>query len=159
MKTCAEAILKRLPDFKLFGLLVLSAMLAGGCAHYPVNAPLTAVKPAAGYRFENVTQTNTDDTSLVLAFSGGGTRAAALSYGVLQALAKTEVGQPSQEHRLLDDVRMVSAVSGGSITAAYYTLYGDRIFSDYESRFLKRHVQNGLFLRLVAPWNLARLSS
>ena len=159
MKTCAEAILKRLPDFKLFGLLVLSAMLAGGCAHYPVNAPLTAVKPAAGYRFENVTQTNTDDTSLVLAFSGGGTRAAALSYGVLQALAKTEVGQPSQEHRLLDDVRMVSAVSGGSITAAYYTLYGDRIFSDYESRFLKLHVQNGLFLRLVAPWNLARLSS
>ena len=54
---------------------------------------------------------------------------------------------------------MVSAVSGGSITAAYYTLYGDRIFSDYESRFLKKHVQTGLLLRLLAPWNLARLAS
>jgi len=141
--------------FLLTGLLLLS-----GCAHYPVNAPQAAVKPALGYRFENaILQTNSDDTSVVLAFSGGGTRAAALSYGVLQELAKTDVGPRSQEHRLLDDVRMVSAVSGGSITAAYYTLWGDRIFSDYESRFLKKHTQTGLFLRLVAPWNLARLAS
>ena len=95
----------------------------------------------------------------MLAFSGGGTRAAALSYGVLEELAKTEVGSPSHEHRLLDDVKMVSAVSGGSITAAYYTLYGDRIFSDYESRFLKRHDQTWLLLRLLAPWNLARVAS
>ena len=147
-------VLRPVPFF-LAGLLLLS-----GCAHYPVNAPLTAVKPAVGYRFENaIIQTNSDDTSVVLAFSGGGIRAAALSYGVLQELAKTEVGQPSQEHRLLDDVKMVSAVSGGSITAAYYTLYGDRIFSDYESRFLKRHAQSGLLLRALAPWNLARLTS
>ena len=54
---------------------------------------------------------------------------------------------------------MVSAVSGGSITAAYYTLYGDRVFSDYESRFLKQRVQTGLLLRLLAPWNLARVAS
>ena len=146
-------VLRTVPFF-LAGLLLVS-----GCAHYPVNAPLTAVKPAVGYRFENtIIQTNSDDTSVVLAFSGGGIRAAALSYGVLQELAKTEVGQPGHEHRLLDDVKMVSAVSGGSITAAYYTLYGDRIFSDYESRFLKRHAQTGLLLRALAPWNLARMT-
>jgi NTE family protein len=145
----------KLPTF----FLVL-ALLASGCAHYPVNAPLAAVGACTGYRFQNVvTLTNTDDTELVLAFSGGGTRAAALSYGVLEELAKTEVGPPSHEHRLLDDVEMVSAVSGGSFTAAYYTLHGDRVFSDYESRFLKKHVETGLFLRLVAPWNLARLAS
>lgn len=145
----------KMPAF--FPTLVL---LAGGCAHYPVNAPLTAVKPTAGYRFENaVNQANSDDTALVLAFSGGGTRAAALSYGVLQELAKTEVGSPSNEHRLLDDVQMISAVSGGSITAAYYTLWGDRIFSDYESLFLKKRFQTGLILRLIAPWNLAWLAS
>ena len=147
-------VLRPVPFFLAFLLLV------SGCAHYPVNARLKAVNPITGYRFENVaTQTNSDDTSLVLAFSGGGTRAAALSYGVLEELAKTEVGQPGNEHRLLDDVKMVSAVSGGSITAAYYTLWGDRIFSDYESRFLKRHDQTGLFLRLLIPWNLARLAS
>ena len=144
--------------FRIFPLLL--ALLASGCAHYPVNARLKAANPVAGYRFENsAPETNSDDTLLVLAFSGGGTRAAALSYGVLDELAKTEVGQFSHEHRLLDDVKVVSAVSGGSFTAAYYTLWGDRVFSDYESRFLKKHVQTGLLLRVLAPWNLARLVS
>ena len=139
---------------------IISALLARGCAHYPVNAPLAAVNPNTGYRFENATrQTNSDDLLLVLAFSGGGMRAAALSYGVLQALAKTPVGQARNAHPLLEDVNVVSAVSGGSITAAYYTLYGDRIFSEYESRFLKHPAQNGLFFRLVEPWNLVRLCS
>jgi len=41
------SILKRLLAFKPF------ALLASGCAHCPVNAPLTVVKPAVGYRFEN----------------------------------------------------------------------------------------------------------
>ncbi len=150
-----------LQNFKLSAVLLVFATLASGCAHYPVNAPLMGVKPAAtGYRFENVvSQTDSDDTMLVLAFSGGGTRAAALSYGVLQELAKTEVGSPGNKHRLLDDVKMISAVSGGSITAAYYTLYGDRTFSDYESRFLKKHAQTDLLMRLLAPWNLARVAS
>lgn len=146
--------------FKWPVCFLMFALLVGGCAHYPVNAPLTAAKPVAGYRFENaVSQTNFDDTSLVLAFSGGGVRAAAVSYGVLQQLAKTKIGQPDNEHRLLDDVRMVSSVSGGSFTAAYYTLYGDRLFSDYESQFLKRHNQTRLFLKLVSPGNLARFIS
>lgn len=141
-------------------IFLLLALLASGCAHYPVNARLKAVNPVAGYRFENAAPpTNSDDTMLVLAFSGGGTRAAALSYGVLEELAKTEVGQTNEEHRLLDDVEMISAVSGGSFTAAYYTLYGDRIFLDYDSRFLKKHLQTGLLLRLLAPWNLARVAS
>ncbi|HEX9047594.1 MAG TPA: patatin-like phospholipase family protein, partial [Verrucomicrobiae bacterium] len=145
---------------KLLALPLAFALFACGCAHYPVNAPLPTVNPATGYRFETaVVSTNSDDTSVILAFSGGGTRAAALSYGVLQELAQTEVGPPNHEHRLLDDVTMVSGVSGGSITAAYYTLWGDRIFSDYESQFLKKHVQAGLFLRLLCPWNLARLTS
>jgi NTE family protein len=139
---------------------LLLALLTSGCAHYPVNARLKAINPIAGYRFENaVAQTNSDDTMIVLAFSGGGTRAAALSYGVLEELAKTQVGQTNDEHRLLDDVDMVSAVSGGSFTAAYYTLWGDRIFSNYDSGFLKKHVQTGLLLRLLAPWNLARVAS
>jgi NTE family protein len=142
-------------------MLIVFMLMASGCAHYPVNTPLATTKPAGGgYRFENaVSQTNSDDTLLVLAFSGGGTRAAALSYGVLHELAQTEVGARDSEHRLLDDVKMISAVSGGSITAAYYTLWGDRIFSDYEKRFLKRRNQNRLLLRLVSPRNLARFTS
>jgi len=42
---------------------------------------------------------------VVLAFSGGGTRAAAFSYGVLEALRRTEViGPKGNRERLLDSV-------------------------------------------------------
>jgi len=33
--------------------LVLPALLASGCAHYPVNAPLAAVDSRNDYRFQN----------------------------------------------------------------------------------------------------------
>jgi hypothetical protein len=38
---------------KRFVALVLPALLASGCAHYPVNAPLAAVDARSGYRFQN----------------------------------------------------------------------------------------------------------
>jgi len=145
---------------KLPTFFLLVAFLASGCAHCPVNAPLTAVNPGVGYRFQNVTpQTNSDDLLLMLAFSGGGTRAAALSYGVLEELARTPVGAQGKQHRLLDDVDIISSVSGGSFTAAYYALWGNRVFWDFESQFLKKHVQTSLLLRVLAPWNLVRLAS
>src|SRR5207248_1780038 len=90
---------------------------------------------------------------------GGGTRAASLSYGVLEELARTPVGLAGAQHRMLDEVDIISSVSGGSFTAAYYALWGDRIFLDFESKFLKREVQNDLLLRVLAPWNQARLAS
>src|SRR5439155_18772773 len=90
------------------------ALFASGCAHYPVNAPLAAVDGRTGYRFENTAfSTNSDDLLLMLAFSGRGTRAAALDYGVLEELPRTGVGPPSEQHRLLDEVDLISSVSGG----------------------------------------------
>lgn len=142
------------------GLLLTLTLLVSGCAHRPVNAPLPTADACAGYRFQNAApQTNADDLLLMLAFSGGGTRAAALSYSVLEELKKTEVGLPGNQHPLLDDVSLISSVSGGSFTAAYYALWGDRIFSDFEPQFLKKNVQTGLLLRVLAPWNLIRMAS
>ena len=136
------------------------ALFASGCAHYPVNAPLAAVDGRTGYRFENTAfSTNSDDLLLMLAFSGGGTRAAALDFGVLEELARTSVGPPSAQHRLIDEVDLISSVSGGSFTAAYYAIWGDRIFSDFEPQFLTKRLHNGLFLRILAPWNTVRLFS
>lgn len=145
---------------KCCAALVVFALTVSGCAHYPANAPLKTIDTHSGYRFPNaVAQTNSDGLLLALAFSGGGARAAALSYGVLDELRKTEVGCPGNEHRLLDDVEMISSVSGGSFTAACYSLWGDRIFSDFEPQFLKKRVQTGLLLHTLAPWNLGRLAS
>jgi hypothetical protein len=41
------------PHFQTFRGPFLSALLASGCAHYPVNAPLAAVDARSGYRFQN----------------------------------------------------------------------------------------------------------
>ena len=141
-----------------FFLAVL--LLVSGCAHFQRNAPLVSSDPSTCYRFrQTASPTNSSDLLLMLAFSGGGTRAASLSYGVLEELARTPVGATGKQHRLLDNVDIISSVSGGSFTAAYYALWGDRIFSDYESQFLKKRVQTDLLLRAIAPWNLVRLAS
>jgi NTE family protein len=96
---------------------------------------------------------------LILAFSGGGTRAAAFAYGVLEELAATPVVLGGRPRRLLDEVDLISAVSGGSFTAAYYGLYGDRVFHDFETEFLKRPVEEQLVVQLLRPRNWVRLAS
>jgi NTE family protein len=141
-------------------VLLAFALFTSGCAHYPVNVTLSSVGARTEYRFQNkASPTNSDEVLFVLAFSGGGIRAASLAYGVLEELNRNYVGQPGNQHRLLSEVDVISAVSGGSFTAAFYALWGDRIFSDFEPRFLNKHNQNALLLRSLAPWNLMRLAS
>jgi NTE family protein len=89
----------------------------------------------------------------VLSFSGGGTRAAALSYGVLEELRRTEIVANGQRRKLIDEVDMMTGVSGGSFTALSYALYGDQLFTEYEKRFLKRNVQGELLSRSLNPFN------
>jgi len=60
---------------------------------------------------------------------------------------------------MLDEVDVISSVSGGSFTAAYYGLFGKRIFIDFESRFLNRDIQGELLHKVFYPWNLIRLTS
>jgi NTE family protein len=132
----------------MFLWLFLSVGLLAGCAHYPMNQALEQYVPDAGYRFKNMgTPDNSERLLLILTFSGGGTRAAAFSYGLLEDLAKTEVHIDGSKRRLLDEVDIMSGVSGGSFTAAYYGLFGNRIFKDYETRFLRKNIQGALLAR------------
>jgi NTE family protein len=132
---------------------MLPVLLAvAGCATRPINPAITQADPSTGYRFTTRTDLLNRDDLVVLAFSGGGTRAAAFSYGVLEFLKRTEIVRSSGEKvRLLDDVGVISGVSGGSFTALAYGLYGDRLFADYEQRFLKRDVQGELVAGLFNP--------
>lgn len=134
---------------------------ASGCAHYTINRPLQQWEPGGGYRGKNFKQSGNDDhLLLLLTFSGGGTRAAAFSYGVLEALRDTDVSVHGTKRRLLDEVDWISGVSGGSFTAAYYGLFGDRIFEDFETRFLKKNIQGDLArATLVNPANWGKLGS
>jgi NTE family protein len=100
-----------------------------------------------------------NDLMISLFFSGGGTRAASLSYGVLKELAATRVKTPTGDYRLIDKVRVISAVSGGSFTAAYYCLYHDRTFSEFEDRFLKRNITAALLGKTLNPLHWPELLS
>jgi predicted acylesterase/phospholipase RssA len=113
-----------------------------------------------GYRFENLAGGKDENKLFVcLAFSGGGTRAAALSYGVMLALRQTRIDWPRHGETFLNEVDCISSVSGRSFTAAYYGLYHDRLFEDFEDRFLYRNIQGGLLLKALYPWNWFWLAS
>jgi NTE family protein len=140
--------------------LLASISLLGGCATRPINPPLTQTGHGAGYSVDGRQGLIRGKENLViLAFSGGGTRAAAFSYGVLEFLRRTEVTGPKGTGRLLDQVDVISGVSGGSFTALAYGLYGDKLFTDYEQRFLKRDVQGEIISRSLNPLNWSRLAS
>ncbi len=140
-------------------LIAAAALLTTGCATRPINQPITRVEPNKGYRYLVRQQKFKDENIVVLAFSGGGTRAAAFAYGVLEVLRNTEaVGPKGNKTRLLDHVDVITGVSGGSFTALAYGLYGEKLFDDYEQRFLKRNVEGELIARALSPANWASLS-
>ena len=146
---------RRLGPFVL--VLTVLALLAG-CVHAPLNQPLEHYDQKGGYRYTPPAAENSE-VAVLLFFSGGGKRAAALSYGVLRELAATNTGPAPGSHRLLDDVELISSVSGGSFTAAYFALHHDRMFADYEQRFLKRGVNGALFGRALNPLHWPELAS
>lgn len=140
-------------------VMTLCILLLGGCASRHWNAPLQD-GAGEGYVFDNhLPQHNSSDIFLVLAFSGGGARSAAFSYGLLEKLRDTPITIHGEQRNLLQEVDVISSVSGGSYTAAYYGLFGDRLFDDFEQRFLRRDIEGELFSLLYNPGNLISLWS
>lgn len=128
--------------------------LASGCASYGIvqNKPGNDTDTAVPYSMKTwANSKQSEDFVFVLAFSGGGTRAAAMAYGILQELRETQIVKDGQQERLLDQVSHISSVSGGSFTAAYYGLYGDKIFDIFESEFLRKDVEQHLTRSLFRP--------
>lgn len=139
--------------------LVCALLLLAACASLPNNPPLASFDTSKGYRFENLEQgTNSDSLFVIVSFSGGGTRAAALSYGVLEALRDTTIEWQGRKVSLLDEVDVISSISGGSFPAAYYALYGARTFEEFPSRFLYRPIQDELLKRLLSPASLLKVA-
>lgn len=146
----------------LGGAIVCAVNTACLTPSYP-NEPLCCHTPDCGYRFERLDrgENNTDDLFICLTFSGGGTRAAAFAYGVLLGLRDTPIASQVDANRtapMLDEVDLISSVSGGSFTAMGYGLWRERLFDGrYERRFLERDIQRALVLSLLAPKNLLRI--
>jgi NTE family protein len=136
-----------------FLVLAVSFFYLAGCAaiYRPTNSVVAEedLSPQQGYRKTAADRKPVGDYNVILAFSGGGTRAAALSYGIMKELRSTHVGDQSVS--LLEEVDTISSVSGGSFTSAYYGLYGDKLFTDFEQDFLKQSIQSTLVRRLFSP--------
>ena len=137
-----------LNNCKLVFAALVSAALLNGCSSIgKIENEAVSQLPEAEQRYtiKNYDQKHpVGDTLFLLAFSGGGTRAAALSYGVLEELKDTQYQKNGHDVHLLDDVDRISSVSGGSFTSAYYGLFGDKIFEDFKSEFLYKDVQGDL---------------
>jgi len=129
------------------------ALAVAACATRPINPPIAHFEPEFGYRWSNRPELprNDRETLLILAFSGGGTRAAAFSFGVLEELRRTPVGVPGTGHTMLTEVDLISGVSGGSFTALAYALQGEQLFDAYPREFLNRDVESELLRRLFDP--------
>jgi predicted acylesterase/phospholipase RssA len=141
---------------------LLAALLAlAACASVePGNPPLERYAPQQGYRFERLERgENSDRLFVVVTFSGGGTRAAALAYGVLEALRDTTIEWQGRKLRLLDEVDVISSISGGSFPAAYYALRGDGVFDEFPGRFLYRPIQSDLIGLALTPTNWFKLAA
>ena len=133
-------------------LLLFTCLLLTACASAPMNPPRN--KPAAAQTLQREPKPLDADTYVALSFSGGGLRAAAFSYGVLEGLR----GQASASGRnLLDEVSFITSVSGGSLTAAYFGLHGAEGLREFRDKVLLRDGEAGLRFSLLNPNNLRRL--
>ncbi len=141
--------------------VVCLALAISACANLAaVDKPLSIWTPEVDHRFgDQIAGDRSTELLVLLAFSGGGTRAASFSYGVLKALAATEITTENGPRSLLHEIDVISSVSGGSFTSAYYGLRGDRIFEEFEERFLRKDVEGALIGQVFNPINWVRLLS
>jgi NTE family protein len=129
--------------------LFLTGCEGFGIRNAPINSalidsPALAASPGIGATGDPAIEANAE-TAIGLSFSGGGTRASAFAFGVLQELAKTEeTARDGSRHPLIERVSLVSGVSGGSVTAATFALYGRDMLSDFRKRFLVQDVEASL---------------
>ena len=143
-------------------LLLLFALLLAACGHieYQPLATIDRVNHARGYRLQHVFhEQQDDDLFLVLLFSGGGTRAAAFGYGVLEVLAATPIIGHGKTASLLEKIDLVHGVSGGSILATYLGLHGKNTVPRFEREFLQQNLQSTVLRQLLSLANLPRLTS
>ncbi|MGA0799187.1 MAG: patatin-like phospholipase family protein [Steroidobacteraceae bacterium] len=129
-----------LRSFKLGAAVLLLPLLAACTTSVAyLGDSISQVDETQGYRLAKaVSSRPKDDLLVIVSLSGGGLRASAMAFGVLEQLATDQIQYDGKLRRMLDEVDVISAVSGGAIPAAYFVLYGDRIFEQFPRDFLYR---------------------
>lgn len=140
--------------------LALAALSACSLVKYQPVATIDKVDLNRGYRFEtSQMKREQDDTYIIVMFSGGGTRAAAFGYGVLEQLQQQKVGIGGRNQSLMSNVDLVVGVSGGSVLAAYFALKGEETIPLFYRNFLHQNFQRQVVKQVFSMSNLPRLAS
>ena len=140
-----------------------AAVVGSACstAHYAINpAQQAGSSEAQGYALRNMQADNNSDSLLVvMALSGGGYRAAALAHAVMEAMSDTPILWEGRRGTLLDEVDVISAVSGGSLAAAHYALNREDFVHEFARRVLALDLQSLLLRRVLSPSGMWRQTS
>ena len=145
-----------------------SSLLAGSIAllaacnsiTYHPTKTIEQIDPQKGYRLENAMQQALQKENLVImTFSGGGSRAASLGYGVLEQFQNVSVRPTEKGSTLLQNIDIVYGVSGGSVLAAYFALEGQDIIPKFKNSFLKKNFQKKVINEVFSVSNVPRLTS
>ncbi len=109
----------------------------------------------------SLSDASTSNYSIVVAvtMSGGGTRAAAFAYGVLEGLRETKIDWHAQKTTLLKEIDLISGVSAGSALATYFTAFGPDNLSSFKTDFLYANFQGSLIAATLEPTTLYNLTS
>jgi NTE family protein len=148
------------PGWRSLAIAVATALTLCACGSMPTREkPLKEIVPLTAPVLAPGVEANSDKLFVVVTFSGGGKRAAAFSYGVLEALRAVKVTTPdAEQHTLLDEIDLISAVSGGGFTAAYYAMFGKETFESYAPRFLNHDTEKDLWHKVLKPSSWPRLA-
>lgn len=121
------------------------SLFLGGCASQVSNIAVSETFDTnKAYTFEHWIDTHPAPLSngdlIVLSFSGGGSRAAALSASVLE--------QP-KHMGLSEKIALISSTSGGSVTAGYYAAAGNEGMGRFKKDFLAKDNTSALARKIV----------
>lgn len=155
MKKMVERPLQYLRRF--FGVFpVLFGLAFYGCSVITINTmrneplpPSTSIPPQPTKASETIDRLP-NDVFIGIAMSGGGSRASNFSAAVLLEL---------QQLGILKHAAVISSVSGSSLVAAYYGLYGGQNEQWNEAeirRKFRKNFESSWFVRWFYPWNAAR---
>jgi len=147
---------------RIFSLIILlvAVFCVCRCCHPKYNQPLLKTVAETG----KVVKAIEDDQTLFLTtFSGGGTRAMAMGYYVVEELMKVHyksytVNNAQVANSLADEIDLASGVSGGSFVAAALPIYIDD-WKAFEEVGVKRNIEGTLIKKLLMPWNWPYLLS
>mgnify|MGYP000854998344 FL=1 len=143
-------------------LLASSMVLLTACHSilYQPAKTLSQIDPEKGYRLEKTMQQALEKENLVIVtFSGGGSRAASLGYGVLEQFQQATIRPTERGDTLLQNIDVVYGVSGGSVLAAYLALEGQEMIPKFKEFFLKKNFQKKVINEVFSLSNVPRLTS